>query len=162
MSQRAMYERSYGAKYEALGPGWHGAAEIAKAIRADIKAAVTAGDLPGSTKNYSVRSESFSGGQAIRVVAKGLPGMWQVCQGIIPGSEVGMSARSCGNVWCKNGGRYADSPHATEHDILSLEGRRVEKLLKEIHSAYNHDGSEVQVDYFDVRYYGHAEIERLR
>lgn len=31
---------------------------------------------------------------------------------------------------------------------------RAERLLNEIHGAYNHDGSDVMTDYFDVRYYG--------
>jgi hypothetical protein len=36
----------------------------------------------------------------------------------------------------------------------------VEEKLKEIHGAFNHDGSEPQVDYFDRRYWGGVEIER--
>ena len=31
--------------------------------------------------------------------------------------------------------------------------------LERIHNAYNHDGSEIMVDYFDVRYYGVVQFE---
>lgn len=152
-----MYERSYGEKYN--HGGWESAADIAKKMRVDIKAAIASGELPGKASNYSVRSRSYSGGQAIDVEARDLDGMWQVCQGIIPGSEDGYGARCCGDVWCKNGGRYSDSEHAREHDTLTVEGRRIEKVLQKIHNDYNHDGSEIMVDYFDRRYWGHAEIE---
>jgi antirestriction protein len=152
-----MYERSYGDKYN--HGGWESAADIAKKMRADIKAAIASGELPGKAANYSVRSRSYSGGQAIDIEARDLPGMWQQCEGIIPGSEDGHFARSCGNVWCKAGGQYRDHPSAQYHDILSAEGRRIEKVLQKIHDSYNHFGSEVMVDYFDQRYWGHAEIE---
>jgi hypothetical protein len=136
-----MYERSYGTKYhvpaQVTGKDWASAADIAKLIRADIKAAINIDDLPGTTKNYSVRSESYSAG----------------------GSAIG--PRSCGNVWCKGGGLYADHPSATYHQILSEEGRRVEKILQDFHDSYNHNGSEVQVDYFDQRYWGDAKVERI-
>lgn len=150
-----MYERSYGAKY-AEPAKYARAADIAKLIRRDIKDAIKQGLLPGKASNYSVRSESFSGGSAIRVKAIGLDGMWQQCEGIIPGSEDGYGARYCRNHWCK---AKEDRPGAEYHDILSVEGQRVEKILKDLHSAYNHDGSDSMVDYFDVRYYGQAEIE---
>ena len=35
----------------------------------------------------------------------------------------------------------------------------MEQVIKDIHDAYNYDGSEVQFDYFDVNYYGQAEVE---
>lgn len=161
-----MYERSYGAKYnvptQVTGKDWASAADIAKLIRTDIKAAINTGDLPGTTKNYSVRSENYSGGSAIRILAKGLDDMWVQCEGIIPGSDKSeFGARSCGNVWCKGGGLYADHPSATYHQILSEEGRRVEKILQGFHDSYNHNGSEIQVDYFDQRYWGDAKVERI-
>ncbi len=151
------YERSYGAKY-AEPAQYASAADIAKLIRRDIKAAIAAGDLPGTAKNYSVRSRSYSGGQAIDIAAKGLDGMYQVCDGIVPGSEDGYGAHACGNVWCKAGGQYKDSPSAQYHPILTVEGRRVQDLLQAIHDSYNHDGSDSMVDYFDKRYWGCAEV----
>lgn len=156
---RAMYERSYGEKYQ----GYARAADIAKLIRADIKVEITAGNLPGTMKNYSVRSRSYSGGQAIDVTAKGLDGMYQQCEGIKPGTKKDLgsgysAAQSCGNVWCKAGGQYQDSEHAQYHRIKTVEGWRVAGILQKIHDSYNHDGSEIMVDYFDRLYWGHAEI----
>lgn len=153
---RAMYERRYGEKCER---GYRDAAQIAKQIRVDIKAAIASGELPGAPGNYSVRTRKYSGGQAIDLVAKGLGEMYQQCEGIKPGSESGYAAMSCGNVWCKAGGQYKDSPHAQYHRILSAEGQRVKAALQKIHDAYNWDGSEVMVDYFDRLYWGHAEIQ---
>jgi methionine synthase I (cobalamin-dependent) len=34
--------------------------------------------------------------------------------------------------------------------------------LERIHGAYNHDGSEVQTDYFDVHYYGQVGFQDAR
>ena len=66
-----MYERSYGTKYQEFHTDANGervyrsAAEIAKAIRADIKAAVKAGELPKA--RYSVKSDSYTGGSSVDV-----------------------------------------------------------------------------------------------
>lgn len=150
-----MYERRYGARYNEPAQ-YASAAEIAKLIRRDIKAAIAAGDLPGRASDYRVRSERYSGGQSINVVAL-LPDLWQVCEGIVPGSEDGYGARSCGDPWCKAGG--SEFPGARSHLILSAEGRRIKALLEDIHGAYNHDGSEPMVDYFDRRYYGGVDID---
>lgn len=127
-----MYERTYGSKAK---PGeYRRTADIAKDIRADIKAAVAKGDLPGTTKNYTVKSKSFSGGSSIDVRAVDLPGMW----------TTGISYR------------YGDG--GREVDVLTEEGKRVEQILKQIHGSYNYDGSEAMVDYYDVNFYGQAEV----
>ena len=153
-----MYDRSYGAKYDEPGK-YARVADIAKLIRRDIKAAIAAGELPGRISDYRVRSESYSGGQSIRVrLLK--PELYEVCKGIVPGSDDDGYGRFCGDPWCAEGGIHRDAPHARYHYILSAEGRRVEEKLKEIHGAFNHDGSEPQVDYFDRRYWGGVEIER--
>lgn len=152
-----IYERRYGSRYDEPAK-YARAADIAKLIRRDIKAAIAAGDLPGRASDYRVRSDRFSGGQSIDIRAL-RPELYQVCKGIVPGSEDGYSARGCRHPYCKHGeGR--DHPHATEHLILSVEGQRVERVLKDIHGAYNHDGSDVMTDYFDVRYYGGVDIQR--
>lgn len=153
-----MYERSYGVKY-AEPAQYASAAEIAKLIRRDIKAAIADGDLPGTTKNYSVRSRSYSGGQSIDIVAKGLDGLFEQCPGYIENKCTG-GVYSCGYPWCKAGGEYKDSPSAQYHQILTAKGRQVENLLQAIHDAYNHDGSNSQIDYFDRRYWGSAEVSR--
>lgn len=159
MYENTMYQRHYGAKY-AEPAKYASAADIAKLIRLDIKAAIADGSLPGTTRNYSVRSRSYSGGQAIDIDAKGLDGLWQQCPGYIEDKYGTGGIYSCGNVWCKAGGEYKDSPSARYHQILTAQGRQIENLLQAIHDAYNHDGSNSQVDYFDRRYWGCAEIER--
>ena len=136
-----MYERSYGYLYNELG---HSPAtrEIADAIRADIKTAKAEGLLPAAWK-YSVRSDNFSGGCSIDVAVKDCADAWEPCDGI-----------GCHNVWCKakNDPTYAHA--ATDHLRLTEEARVAKMTLERIHGAYNHDGSEIMVDYHDVRYYG--------
>ena len=123
-----MYDRSYGSKYD----GSLSTTEIAKRIRADIKAAVAAGELPGKPVSYSVRSAYFSGGSSIDVTIRDLPNAF------LPEGEHRVGGRK---PW------------------LSEEASAVLEKVEAIHWAYNHNGSEVQVDYFDVNYYGHVEIE---
>ena len=51
---------------------WRSAAEIARAVRADIKVANAAGDLPGKAAGlvYAVRSSRFSMGQEVTVTLR--------------------------------------------------------------------------------------------
>ncbi len=142
-----MYERSYGYRYdEASGT----AADIAKRIRADIKQAVEEGLLPNRWR-YSVRSDSFSGGQSIDITVKGCADAWKDCD-----------RSSCPNPWCAHGGIHRDLAGATAHDILTDEAEAAKMTLQRIHTAYNHDGSEIQTDYFDVRYYGQVNFQDAR
>lgn len=118
-----MYERSYGEKYD----GSLSTTEIAKLIRADIKVAVAAGELPGKPVTYSVRSEYFSMGSSIDVEVRNYAG---------PVEEQGF-----GRPW------------------MTQEAGAIKARLEAISGAYNHDGSDIQVDYFDVNYYGHVTFE---
>lgn len=125
-----MYERSYGSKYHSTqGNGYMSAADIAKLMRADIKAAVKSGELPDV--KYSVTVENYSGGRSINIRIQDLP-----------------------DAWVKGEDHYG-----YERDILTPEAKAVQDKVQAIHNAYNYDGSEIQVDYFDVNYYGHAEVE---
>lgn len=124
-----MYERSFGYRYAELGDH-PTAAEIAKAMRADIKQAVSEGLLPASW-SYSVRSDTFAGGQSIEIEVRDCPGAWQDCEGIVPGTN----------------------------KTLTEDARVAKITLERIHGAYNHDGSEIMVDYFDVRFYGTVTFE---
>lgn len=142
-----MYERSYGYRYAELGE-YPSAAEIAKAIRADVKQAVGEGLLPARW-SYSVRSDTYSGGQSVDVEVRDCLDAWEACDGGV----------RCRNVWCaaRNDPVYA---HAAEpHFVLSEEAEAAKMTLQRIHGAYNHDGSEIQVDYHDVRYYGTVQFE---
>lgn len=141
-----MYERTYGHLYDSLGDH-PSAAEIAKAMRQTIKQETAEGFLPSKWK-YSVTSDTFTGGQSVDIVVQDCPDAWEVCDGI-----------DCQNVWCaaKNDPIYAHA--ATEHLRLTEEAKVTKMTLDRIHGAYNHDGSELMVDYFDVRYYGHVEFD---
>ena len=156
--------RSYGYLYETLGR-YPSAADIAKAIRSDIKTAVKEGLLPAHWA-YSVRCANFAGGCSVDVTVRKCADAWQECDGTVPGTRHstpsgGWTAHSCPNVWCAghNDPKYA---HAAEvHDTLTEEARAAEVTLERIHNAYNHDGSDIQTDYFDVRYYGTVRFETV-
>ncbi len=62
------YSTVVGAKYA----DFQSAADVAKQVRADLKAAQASRALPDGV-TYTVRSDSFAGGQAIRITAMGLP-----------------------------------------------------------------------------------------
>lgn len=156
-----MYERSYGYRYE---EGTKlSTVEIAKLIRKAIKQEIGEGLLPERWK-YSVRSDSFAGGSSIDVRVTDCADAWVVCPGYKIGSKVeheggGWTATGCGNPWCKAGGEHRDLPGAEEHEVLTAEAEAAKITLQRIHGAFNHDGSDSMVDYFDVNYYGHVEFE---
>src|ERR1043166_3169177 len=131
-----MYERSYGYRYAELGE-YPTNAEIAKQMRRDIKQAQSEGLLP-TRWSYSVRSDDL----AVDLEVRDCPDAWKPCDG-------GMN---CHNVWCaaRNDPKYAHA--ATSHVVLTEEADAAKMTLQRIHGAYNHDGSEIQTDYFDVRY----------
>lgn len=155
-----MYERKYGYRYNEVTGG---AAEIAKAIRADIKTAVAEGLLP-SHWTYSVTTERATLSSAIYVKVRDCADAWLDCDGTVPGTrhvwpDGSTTATGCPNVWCaaRNDPAYA---HAAEkHEVLSEEARVAKVTLERIHNAYNHDGSDLMTDYFDVRYYGTVDFE---
>lgn len=156
-------ERHYGYRYNELGE-YPSIAEIAKAIRADIKTAKAEGLLPASW-TYSVRSSRFANGQAIDVTVKNCADAWQVCEGIVPGTKRpteggGWTARPCGDVWCAASGNPLYAHGAREHTVLTEDAAAARTTLERIVDAYNHDGSDVMTDYFDVRYYSHVSFDR--
>jgi len=155
MSNDTLYARKFtGSKCPS---GYVPAAELAKAMRADIKAAIKNGTLPGGMRNYSVRVDNFSGGRSINITTKGLTGLAQGCPGYRRGTQTtyadgGFSAVACGHWECENG-----RGHVVK--VLTDEGARIEAILQAIHRSYNYDASEAQVDYFDVNFYGSAKVE---
>lgn len=153
-----MYERSYGYRYEEVKDMT--TVEIAKAIRADIKQAKAEGLLP-TRWTYSVRTDH---GTSIDVDVRDCPDAWQPCDGTVPGSrrtypDGSSTATGCPDVWCAARNDPERAHAAKPHDVLTEEARVAKMTLERIHGAYNYDGSEIQVDYFDVRYYGHVEFE---
>lgn len=137
-----MYERSYGYRYEEVRDLT--TVDIAKRIRADIKQAKAEGLLP-TRWTYSVRTDH---GTSIDVEVRDCPDAWRPCDG------------SCHYDRCSV--RNPDGRYAEPHNVLTDEAEAAKMTLERIHGAYNYDGSEVQVDYFDVRYYGHVEFEDAR
>lgn len=137
--------------------------EIAKRIRADIKTAQREGLLPDHWQ-YSVRYRSFSGGTAIDVEVKNCADAWMPCPGYKVGSkhewpDGSWTATRCGNPWCKAGGIHKDLPAAEYHEVLTEEALAAQMTLERIHDAFNHDGSDVMTDYFDVNYHGTVDFQ---
>jgi len=105
-----MYERTYGAEYDASMT----VKQIAAVVRTRLRAALKAGDLP-----------------------------------VPAGNEVKISVRY----------RTASMMQAIDRTVSGFEGTRSEwaalrKAIDAVANAYNHDGSDIQTDYFDVRFYG--------
>lgn len=142
----------YGARYEEVK---HlSTTEIAKRIRADIKLArkveAKLGKATGSEValtdsltalatmpkqiKVSVRTDYFSGGSAIRVNVYNLP-------------KKGWGYVQETDMWGEP--RWVPGPELSA--ILAA--------LKEIHRAYNFDGSDSMVDYYHVNYSGQVEVD---
>lgn len=124
--------RSYGAKYV---KGMTVTA-ISAAIRADVKAALKAGELPAGVK-VSVRKRDHA---SITVEVQALPAGFLIHQAA-PAND-----------------RYGRTQVRTEAAQTLLD--RLESIAK----AYRYDGSRSEVDYFDTNYYASAsfswELER--
>ena len=142
------YERRYGYRHGNVAQ-YASAAEIAKAIRADIKTARAEGLLPNDWK-YSVRSSNFSGGCSIDVTVSG------------PFDEIMVHedfSKCAINGGCHEATRYHAYRNCGGSAHLTELAESAEMTLKRIHNAYNYDGSEVETDYFDVRYYGQVTFD---
>jgi len=100
--------------------------ELAKLMRADIKAL----KLPKGFK-ISVRTESFSGGGAIRICVMAVPEGFNLIESLSDG--------------------------LCQRRTLTPAAKRLLASLKAIHSAYQYDDSDIMTDYFHCRYYGDAE-----
>lgn len=153
-----MYERSYGELYD----GSLTTVQIAAKIRAEVKRRVKAGELPADWK-YSIRSDSFAGGSAIRINATSPRPVYLASWGplhvpswatefpIIVELPIKGEWKSCAvrqHGW-----------HVTREDVEVPEAKSVREQLEALHAAYNHNGSDIMTDYFDVNYYGTVELE---
>ena len=132
-----MSERSYGVKYNDKLSN----KEIAAAIRQDIKNAIAKGKLPKGLK-VSVRYDRFAGGSSIDATITAWPDgfMWLNPDWVVANRE--------------HEDRYQDNvPRYT------AQAKAIIDKLTEMHGAYNHDGSDSMVDHFDVKYYGHVNVD---
>ena len=128
-------EKVIGAQYESTKD--LDVADIAKLIRADIKAAKKRGDLPKSLKT-SVRISRYAGGQSLDVTVKG---------GIPVHTEAYLR-------WYRAGDYRTDTPDRYVPSFKALKA-----ALKAIVEAYNFDGSDLMTDYFNVRFYGDVLVD---
>lgn len=111
--------------------GYRDATEICKDIRADLKAATAANYLPAGLK-YSVTNDKYSGGQSITVTVQGVTDEDQK-------DPTELDHR----------GDYAKRKEAKE----------LQERVDAITNAYNRTDIDSQSDYFNVAYWGRAEIE---
>lgn len=102
--------------------------DVAKAVRSDLKDATAGGYLPEGL-TYSVTTDRFANGQALRVAVSGMP-LEQMYAADTAHHGLGWSA------------------HAGEVQ------RRVESVL----SQYNRDTTNSQVDWFHNDFYQHADL----
>jgi hypothetical protein len=129
-----MTERSYGYLYDAKRTVVQDAASIRHHLRTMAKAGV----LPAGWK-YSVRTSHHT---AIDITATS------------PKPLYAADPESLDWVrHCETG----DHVHAWT-DRLTAEARTVYDTCEELLAAHNHDGSDTQSDYFDVKFYGHTAL----
>lgn len=110
--------------------------EIARSFRADVKAAVRAGEIAKGVK-LSIRTDYFSGGSAIRVRIVSLP------FGAVNPARVAANA-------CDSRERIA---HFTPECSALI--AKLEAML----DAYNRKDIDTQTDYFNVRFYGSVSVD---
>lgn len=131
------YTIHYGNKYKA----GMDIADIAKAVRADIKAAQKAKQLPKEMKT-SVRISRFAGGQSLDVKVQRFP--YECYTEEYKKAE--LAGENC----------YAMFDNERAH---TKEYKNAMKVLKAIVGAYNYDGSDTMVDYFNVNFYGNVDFD---
>jgi hypothetical protein len=135
--RKIMSKIVYGSKYAMADK--LSAAEIAKLVRADIKAAVKSGELPKA--KYSVRKESYAGGRSINVSISCIEK---------PGFRYYNPERLRADV--ERPHEHCGIPYRSEEAQALID--QVEKLV----NAYNFDGSDIMTDYFHVNFYASVEI----
>ncbi|MCU1276616.1 MAG: hypothetical protein JWM53_162, partial [bacterium] len=115
-----------------------GGAEIAAAIRNDIKEAVKSGELPRA--KYGARLQRFAGGKSITITYTDLP--FALFNPKFLKFEI-----------------ETDGRKFYEGDRFSPERKALEEKLTDIARAYNYDGSDTQSDYFHVNFYLHVHAD---
>ena len=129
-------------------PDVHDTAALAKLIRQDIQAAVTAGKLPRA--EYSITTEKYSMGSSINVVATKLPFSVLNEAAFYP---------------TKFGPQFDSGRFRTRY---SAEAENLQQKLEEIVGAYHWDRSDPMSDYYnerfhkDIRLDDRGEMDRIR
>jgi hypothetical protein len=127
-----MYPTSYGSTYDPNMTTKEIAAEIRKVLRRLTKSKHS----PLSGAKVSVRYESFAGGTSIDITL-GVP--YPV------------------NADDEDDNRREGKPWPWLND----QARAAKQIAEGLHGAFNYNGSNTQVDYFNVNYYGSVEVEEL-
>lgn len=116
--------------------------DIAKMLRKDIKAAVKAGKFPKGMKT-SVRISRYSGGCSIDVTVKALPESFPLLN----------------PEWVRFMRDNPNKPMPYGLAIFTDEAGALKESLESMMNTYNRDNSDTMTDYFDVRFYGHADFD---
>lgn len=106
------------------------ATEVAKLIRADIAAAIKAGEIPAI--KASVRCSGSSMHDSIGLVVTAVPAGFQV----------------------KAESEQANRDAGQRCPWLTAEASALLARLDAMREAYNYDASQIEVDHFDTRFYG--------
>jgi len=126
--------------------------EIAKRLRAEIKAAVKEGKLPKC--KYSVRISRYSGGRSLNVAIKDYPKPIHNRRHLELDHELSKGSKLLGlkkyqDLWAER----ETMPQYTEELVDLI------RTLEMGASQWNYDGSDPQTDYFNVNYYSHVDID---
>jgi hypothetical protein len=108
--------------------------EIAKNLRADIKEAKDKGYLPKNV-TYSVSTDKYSGGQSIRIAAKGL------------------KKEDVFNTIDDEDG------YRGQREVYTEKGAELRKRLETLADAYNSKSMHGEIDYFNVDYHSSVSLQ---
>jgi hypothetical protein len=146
-----MYERTYGDNYS---PDMT-TKEIAAATRKTLRAATKQDGSPVDGWTASVRYRSFAGGTSIDVNLTAPEGV-EVNHEWNDNSYELTDETRC--VKC-NVQAVVERQNARDRYWLTDAGRAAYSFANDLLSGFNFDGSEIQVDYFDVNFYGHVNVK---
>lgn len=125
---------------------------MSASLPAEIKQAVKDGQLPKA--KYSVRIQRFSGGRSIDVTVKDYAGTIHNRRHLELDHQIGKGAAALGRATYRDlYGEREQTPRHTE------DARELIKALEQMVDQWNYDGSETQVDYFQVNYYSHVQFD---
>lgn len=133
MTFQPNYERIYGSKYAETKD--LDIIEVAKLIKKELRSEM-------SEVKWSVRTSRYSGGQSINVKIKDCPADFKIYN----------------PEWLREVNETGRSPYRVEK--YTKAAQELLKVTERIVEAYNFDGSETMVDYFDVRFYKHIDFDR--
>lgn len=133
MAYQPDYSIAYGSNYEDTKD--LDITEVAKRVKKQLRS-----EYPGY--KWSVRTNRYSGGQSLNVEIREVPDDLQLYN----------------PEWLSEfieTGRY---PHRVEK--YTEEARELLKAVERLVESYNYDGSDLQTDYFNVRFYKSVEFSR--